>query len=130
MLGIDPQAIFSVIVFVGGSTFKTVMPENVTESGGYLRYIKSKREVLLSDPDVARITQAIKSSRLTPSLKTHRVHVQNLRSVHEVKMTEASRTCPKCDRPMVLREAKNGSNAGNKFWGCSGFPQCKRTSPV
>jgi restriction system protein len=130
MLGIDPKAIFSVIVFVGGSSFKTAMPENVTESGGYLRYIKSKREVLLCESEVARITQVITSGRLTPSLKTHRTHVQNLRSIHEIKTLEASRACPKCGKPMVLREARKGSNAGNKFWGCSGFPQCKGTSPV
>jgi restriction system protein len=47
MLGIDPNHIFSVVVFVGGSTFKTEMPGNVVEVGGYIRYIKSKRTPLL-----------------------------------------------------------------------------------
>ena len=37
-------------------------------------------------------------------------------------------TCPKCGAAMVLRTAKNGPNAGNKFWGCSGFKDgCRGT---
>jgi ssDNA-binding Zn-finger/Zn-ribbon topoisomerase 1 len=28
---------------------------------------------------------------------------------------------------MVLRTAKSGQNIGNKFWGCSCYPQCKST---
>ena len=39
-----------------------------------------------------------------------------------VKMTE--KICPKCGKPLVLRIAKKGENAGNQFWGCSGFPKC------
>jgi restriction system protein len=33
--------------------------------------------------------------------------------------------CPVCDAPMVKRIAKRGSNAGNSFWGCSKYPQCR-----
>jgi len=33
--------------------------------------------------------------------------------------------CPKCGRPMVLRTAQKGRNAGRQFWGCSGYPDCK-----
>ena len=33
--------------------------------------------------------------------------------------------CPKCGKELVLRTAKKGSNAGNQFYGCSGFPQCR-----
>jgi ssDNA-binding Zn-finger/Zn-ribbon topoisomerase 1 len=38
------------------------------------------------------------------------------------KTTE--KICPKCGKPLVLRTAKKGENAGNQFWGCSGFPKC------
>jgi hypothetical protein len=40
----------------------------------------------------------------------------------DVKMAE--KICPKCGKPLVLRTAKKGENAGNQFWGCSGFPKC------
>lgn len=33
--------------------------------------------------------------------------------------------CPKCESDMVLRTARNGNNAGRKFWGCSKYPQCR-----
>lgn len=33
--------------------------------------------------------------------------------------------CPQCGKPMVLRTAKTGKNAGNQFWGCSDYPDCK-----
>ena len=33
--------------------------------------------------------------------------------------------CPQCGKPMVLRTAKSGQNAGKQFWGCSGYPNCK-----
>jgi len=33
--------------------------------------------------------------------------------------------CPLCGKIMVVRTAKSGKNAGNQFWGCSGYPDCK-----
>ncbi len=32
--------------------------------------------------------------------------------------------CPKCGSKMVLRTAKRGKYAGQKFWGCSKYPKC------
>lgn len=33
--------------------------------------------------------------------------------------------CPRCGKAMVLRTAKTGKNAGQQFWGCSAYPQCR-----
>jgi four helix bundle suffix protein len=33
--------------------------------------------------------------------------------------------CPQCGKPMALRTAKTGKNAGKQFWGCSAYPDCK-----
>lgn len=38
--------------------------------------------------------------------------------------------CPTCGKPMVLRAARRGANAGSGFWGCSGFPGCRGTRDV
>lgn len=35
--------------------------------------------------------------------------------------------CPRCGQTMIWRVAKQGSNAGKPFWGCSGFPDCRGT---
>ena len=39
--------------------------------------------------------------------------------------TNESPRCPKCGGEMILRTAKSGANAGNKFWGCSKYPNCR-----
>lgn len=38
--------------------------------------------------------------------------------------------CQLCGKPMVLRTAKQGKNAGSQFLGCSGYPECKSTFPI
>ena len=35
--------------------------------------------------------------------------------------------CPICKGEMTLRMARRGKNAGNQFWGCLKYPQCKGT---
>jgi ssDNA-binding Zn-finger/Zn-ribbon topoisomerase 1 len=35
--------------------------------------------------------------------------------------------CPACGKVMMLRTARRGKNAGNKFWGCPDYPGCKGT---
>lgn len=38
--------------------------------------------------------------------------------------------CPQCGKPMRLRTARQGSQTGSQFWGCSGYPDCKGTRPA
>ncbi|MEN6489059.1 MAG: restriction endonuclease [Smithella sp.] len=38
--------------------------------------------------------------------------------------------CPLCGGKMVLRSARKGAHAGEKFWGCSAFPKCRGTKPL
>lgn len=38
--------------------------------------------------------------------------------------------CPQCGALMALRTAKTGKNAGQPFWGCTQYPDCKGTQPV
>ena len=38
--------------------------------------------------------------------------------------------CPRCGQPMVLRIAKRGDKAGQKFFGCRNYPQCKEIIPL
>jgi predicted RNA-binding Zn-ribbon protein involved in translation (DUF1610 family) len=123
LLNIEDDQIFSVIVFIGDSTFKTGMPENVTHGMGYIRYIKSKTEKVLSPKQVIEITQAIDSGRLERSFKTNREHVKHVQEI--VADKEAKHPCPKCGSEMILRETKRGENTGKQFWGCSNFPKCR-----
>ena len=38
---------------------------------------------------------------------------------------EAVPQCPKCSGTMVLRTARKGPAAGQKFWGCADYPACR-----
>lgn len=35
--------------------------------------------------------------------------------------------CPDCGKTMVLRTARQGKQPGSRFWGCSGYPDCRGT---
>lgn len=122
LTGLTAEQMFSVIVFVGGSTFKTAMPENVTFSGQYIRYIKSKTSEILSEQEVQRVIQCIREGRLTPGFQTDRKHIANIQNRAN---PDAERNCPKCGSVMIQRTVKSGQHAGKIFWGCSTFPQCR-----
>lgn len=126
-LDVPAGAIHSVVAFVGDSRFKTPMPASVTRKSGYIRYIKSFRDPVLSEHEVVTAIAKIQSSRLEPSWKTHREHVKRLESRAD---PAAEKKCPQCGSAMVLRTAKRGSNAGQQFWGCSSYPKCRVTQNI
>jgi len=123
LLGLHSDQIFSVVVFIGESTFKTKMPENVTSGRGLIRFIKSKQKRVFSDVEVADIKHKIGVGKIAPSLKTSRRHIKHVKTI--VAQKEKQKKCPKCGSEMVIREAKKGVNTGKKFWGCSTFPKCR-----
>lgn len=130
-LALDPEKVFSVVVFVGDSTFKTPMPENVVYAGGYIRFIKRKSLPVLTEYEVEEICTKIESGRLKPSIKTHLEHVRHVKNIVEEKQhQDDENSCPKCGRPMVLRTTRNGQNQGKQFWGCSGFPKCRMVRQI
>ena len=121
-LQVPPETIHSVIVFVGGSTFKTEMPANVTYGGGCVRFILSFTQPVFDTRQVQRLVQQLQTGRLAPTRATHIAHVQQLKERHN---PQAERKCPQCGSAMALRTAKSGANAGKQFWGCSTFPKCR-----
>jgi len=158
-LAIEPDKLFSVVVFVGDSTFKTDVPANVTTWVNFIRYIKSKTAVLLTEPEVQKIIRQIANGRLKPSIKTHINHANHVREIiakkskpetvspiqsametapnpvapstnHEPPQSAANKMCPKCGSTMLLRTAKKGPQAGNQFWGCSEFPKCRKIASI
>jgi hypothetical protein len=117
------DCIFSVIIFIGDSTFKTEMPDNVRFARGGIDYIKSKPDIAFSEDEVADIIEKIESGRLERSLKTNRQHVKHVKEI--VKEKSKTKSCSRCNAEMILRKATKDKNAGNEFWGCSAFPKCR-----
>jgi restriction system protein len=122
-LNINIDALFSVVVFIGDSEFKTAMPENVTYASGCLSYIRSHSVALLDQQQVLGTIKNIESGRLERGFSTNQAHKTHVREIIKQKTNE--KRCTKCGSGMVLREAKKGQHLGSKFWGCSNFPKCR-----
>lgn len=78
--------------------------------------------------------RAIKLVHTTEMLKmvaeTRRGEASALTQTLKPKQTETGISaiapfCPKCGVAMVLRSSKKVGAAGNAFWGCSKFPECR-----
>jgi predicted RNA-binding Zn-ribbon protein involved in translation (DUF1610 family) len=86
-------------------------------------------EVLFTDAEVEQIADSIRSDQMPTgvikSFQTRQAHLQSLVNRHA-----STSTCPKCGKPLVLRTAKSGADAGSRFYGCSGFPACRFTKPA
>lgn len=78
LLNLDNHQLHSLVIFVGSSTFKTPMPNNVVKGGKYRSFIESKKEVVLSDAQITQIIAAIDTGRLERSFKTNREHVKHV----------------------------------------------------
>jgi predicted RNA-binding Zn-ribbon protein involved in translation (DUF1610 family) len=125
-LDINQNKIFSIITFVGDSTFKTEMPENVTYTGDFINFINSKKIKLLSEQEVYEINTLISEKQLSQTFKTHVNHVQHVKNI--IKEKENKNLCPRCGHSLVKRISKRGANIGSEFYGCSSYPKCRYTS--
>ncbi len=96
------------------------LPEGVS---GSIHFIRSKTEIVFSEPEVERMVAAIEDGKLPNGLisgiSTHRKHVESLKERHNRKIGEP---CPRCGEALVARKRKKD---GNEFVGCSGFPKCR-----
>jgi hypothetical protein len=120
---INPDAFVSVIVFSERCELKKVS----IETG---RHIVTKRENLisainanttrqiLSDDNIDNLYRKLKKQTQVDNT----VKIEHIKHVTDMK---EHKTCPYCGRRLILRTAKK---SGNKFWGCSGYPQCRYTA--
>jgi len=122
------DCIFSVIIFIGDSSFKTKMPENVCFARGGIEYIKSKSDIVFNGKEVGNVIEQIESGRLKRSIKTNRQHIKHVKEIVEEKPD--TKSCSRCHSEMVLRKATKGKNSGNEFWGCSAFPKCRNVAEI
>ncbi len=84
-LGIENEKIFSLVIFIGDSKFKTQMPENVTYGSGAVSYIRSKTKVVMSYDQILQIKRIIMGNMLERSFKTDREHTRHVRAIKNEK---------------------------------------------
>lgn len=126
-IGLPEGAVKSVVVFTGGAELKRKAPENVTLGRGGIRYVRSFGTAVLSEAQAAAACAAIEAARLRRWWGTSRRHARSLEERHD---GARRRACPQCGRRMVLRTGQRGPEAGGRFWGCTGFPICRRVEEV
>lgn len=82
LLSLPVDNLFSVVVFVGNSTFKTRMPANVVKLGGLAKYILAHKKELYTKEQVDAFLVSIKENSLAKSRATNKKHVAYLQSKH------------------------------------------------
>nr|WP_086938258.1 NERD domain-containing protein [Thaumasiovibrio occultus] len=128
LLSIDIAYLHSVVIFIGDSTFKTTMPENVTYARGGLRYIKQFDQIVFSDAEYQSLIERINEVKLRKGVIRDIKHRQHVKAVVAAK--EKVKPCSRCGSEMVVRESKRGENKGKQFWGCSAFPKCRAIEDI
>ncbi|HFU74991.1 MAG TPA: NERD domain-containing protein, partial [Arcobacter sp.] len=119
LLGLNENSFYNLVLFVGESTFKTDMPENVIDRG-FSSYILRKKTILLSVTEVDEVVRKIDTHRKADTFKTSREHRSSLKERYS-----DNTICPKCGSGLTIRTAKRGAKAGKNFYGCTNFPKCK-----
>jgi restriction system protein len=117
-LKIDHDYICPIIWFIGDVAFKTSMPPNVL-ANGLIPYIKDFRHIVFSDVEITHLEIVINSLKADKTVSSK----QHVAQLHE--RLDSETICPKCGQPLVKRTARQGTNAGKTFLGCSGFPKCR-----
>lgn len=123
---------------------KKEVKNQVLRADQLVDYIKrndaSKNTESFSDKDMEEISRFfLENNKVNPVDYTERfrnliendkANIDIKQSNDEVNGSAIPPTCPKCGAPMILRTASKGENKGNKFYGCSKFPQCRGIRPV
>jgi four helix bundle suffix protein len=88
----------------------------------------------LLDQQIAALEhEFVEGGGYSEQLATARLAERSRRRRGETTQTDPAERipdCPQCGKPLVLRTAHSGKNAGTQFWGCSGYPECKGTQAV
>lgn len=127
LLGLGRLQVIGVVAFVGDCDFKTPMPPAVVQGvSGLVDFIGSRRTLVFGEDEVPRLIERILEARLKPGLRTNIAHVRNVRRRMSERVA-APGACPRCGSVMA---ARTNRNSGERFLGCTRYPQCKGTRPL
>src|SRR5436190_5969878 len=105
------QKLYGVMIDQRASAAKIVATTSFTQDA--VAFAKGKPIELVDSKCLLRLVRDVQTSR--------RLAISSEEPDHLTPM------CPSCSTPMVLREARRGMYAGQKFWGCVNYPKCRGT---
>ena len=88
-------------------------------------FAKGRNIELIEGPALAAMIENAHSARKAGLSTGKSAEISNAGMPASLAADAKTPTCPRCGAEMVKRTAKQGSNAGQLFWGCSAFPKCQ-----
>jgi restriction system protein len=117
----------------GVMTAERATQGTVLTSGEFTReakdFARGKPLQLVSGTQLARMIEEVRRTPSTTTKPAEAVKPAELRQPVEAVKSVTPPFCPRCGKEMVLRTARKGAGAGQRFWGCRGFPECRGTRP-
>lgn len=90
-----------------------------------LDYSHAKHLLLINGVDLSLMVNTLGDSNEEDSDTKKSSHTEESNDSPADEMPEIEPLCPICSCEMIKRTARKGKNAGNTFWGCSQFPNCR-----
>jgi len=109
------------------------LPGSVLYTAGFAQAVgavaaladQHRRAVVLARSDVGQIMRAL--AAVAPATQPAPSSVQPTVSPCG---PPGSAACPRCGQPLVRRTARQGPRAGQPFYGCAAYPQCRYTRSI
>jgi restriction system protein len=81
LIDIKNDRLFSIVVFVGRSRLKSDTPQNVKSIFSFIKYIRTKNNIILNDFEVDEIISLIEAQRFPRGFKTNYKHIRYVKSL-------------------------------------------------
>ena len=94
-----------------------------------LDYSLGKALMLINGIDLSEMIEVLSASK-EDKHTTFEAQIEISKEEKERQAAEVAPLCPLCGSEMKKRTAKKGRNAGNKFWGCSQYPNCRGVESI
>ena len=104
-------------------TSKDVWVINRDKTNTVVRQIWKDAKDVLSDEQIEELYEKLK----TFTNVSEEVKQDHIKDIEKNRENTETMICPQCGGKLVLRTARQGANAGNQFYGCSNFPNCRFT---
>ncbi|PYI91618.1 MAG: hypothetical protein DME97_13410 [Verrucomicrobia bacterium] len=110
------RELYGVLIDRGAAGAKLVATTNFTPDA--VAFASGKPIELIGSTALLELIRRVQTSRnLAPP-------------VPEKEKSQDTPVCPRCGSEMVMRKARQGARAGQPFWGCPKYPDCRGTRPA